>query len=351
MKILIKSTKNLSNYYVHAYETWKIALSKFCNVYYYGDGYNNFMGWDVEDSVIYNKLGIQPDIELWCGGPGNKKPQYINSQHILKNPNKNIPKLILITDYWEAVRDCPLSKWKEREKELQNMGVIGYFSFYSQARDWYKNVVNTIMPHFICFPYVYDDNFMLFNNLERKWDLNNQGQASGSYPFRQYIRNILPNTKINYFIEEGNHHYKILNKESDPLEKYFHGGTPVSNFAKLLNSCWITMTCGYTKYTHNKNNLKLADEDLFLAKYPQTLASNSVLFCPPITSNHIQPIIDGKHYISIDKNNVLDKFKYYLKNKNELIIIANAAKIWVKDNCSSNIVGNRFKCDLEKIIK
>jgi ribosomal protein L33 len=55
LNIVIKCTKCLDKYYVHAYETWKMGLSKFCNLINYGEGYDNFMGWNVTDSDIYIK--------------------------------------------------------------------------------------------------------------------------------------------------------------------------------------------------------------------------------------------------------------------------------------------------------
>lgn len=347
MNVLIKSTKNLTNYYVHAYETWKKALSKFANVKYYGEGYPGFIGWNVDDQDVYKELNFIPDIELWCGGPGNPKPQYISDQFILKNPNKNIPKLILLCDYWEVMRDCSVSSWLKREEELSEMGVTGYFSFYSQSYPWMKKNVNTIFEKHIEFPYVYDECFSDFNE-EKKWDINNQGAANFDYPFRLHVRKKLFDNNFNVFATTTTHHqYKLLNSDLDPLENIFHGGDPVSNFSKLLNSCWITITDGYSLYSRNRIAFGMEDSDLFLAKYPQTLASNSVLFCPEIKSDHISEIKDEYHYVKISPDNFMEKIKHYLNNKNELKKISSQANEWAKENCHPDIVGKRISKDLK----
>ena len=183
MKILIKSTINLANFYVHAYETWKLALGQYADVKCYGEGYDGFLGWDVDDAALYDALEFYPDIELWCGGPGNSKPQYIDSNFILNNPVKMIPKLILIADYWEIKRDASFARWRKREKELQSMGVVGYFSYYAQAEPWLKNIARSSMEQFISFSYIYDDIFAQLQ-LEKQWDVCAQGGANSEYPFR-----------------------------------------------------------------------------------------------------------------------------------------------------------------------
>lgn len=350
MKILIKSTKNLTDYYVHAYETWKKALSLFADVRYYGEGYDNFLGWDVSDEDIYDKLDFVPEVELWCGGPGNKKPQYISNDFILQKPNKKIPKFILLCDYWEIIRDCDINSWKRRETELSDMGVVGYFSFYSQSYDWMVKVCNTIFKKHFDFPYIYDEKFSI-QNQEKKWDINNQGCADFNYPFRHFVRQKIKTSDFNLFVTDGtNHQYKILDKKQDPLELFFGGGDPVTNFSRLLNSCWITITDGFSLYSPHKEKWRLENSDLFLAKYPQTLSSSSVLFCPHITSSHIDELIDGYHYVSIDPNNFLDKIEYYLSNKDQLKSISKNANKWAKDNCSTHIVGQRILTQIKENI-
>jgi len=351
MKVLIKSTRNLTNYYVHAYETWKKALEEFVEVRYYGEGYDNFLGWEKTDQEVYEHMGFTPDIELWCGGPGNKKPQYIDDKHILRKSNKNIPKLILLCDYWEIVRDSSVSEWHKREEELKNMGVVGYFSFYSQTEKWMQKIAKTKMTEFITFPYIYDDAFDSYF-LDKKWDVNNQGVSNGGYPFRQKVRSgLLADKTIKTFVVEKDHHYKMLDKNSDPLESYFHGGNPVDNFAKLLNSCWITITDGYAKYCPKKSEWNLDGTDMFLAKYPQVFASNSVLFCPEITSDHIDGLIDGFHYVAVNEGNFIDKIKYYLNDKSKLIEVSDNASDWVLRNCSKEVVGLRVQNSLKEILK
>jgi hypothetical protein len=350
MKVLIKSTRNLTNYYVHAYETWKKALAGVEDVRCYGEGYPNFIGWEKTDEEVYKALDFTPDVELWCGGPGNKKPQYVNDQFILRSPNPKVPKLILLCDYWEIVRDLSISSWHNREIELSKMGVVGYFSFYAQAKDWMENVVSTKMNKFLLFPYVFDDAFKS-HTLDKKWDVNNQGVSNHDYPLRQKIRKSLTEDgSIKTFVIEKDHHYKTLDANSDPLEKYFHGGDAVNNFAKLLNSCWITITDGYTMNCPSRAGWKLDGTDLFLAKYPQTLASNSVLFCPPIKGSCTDHIEDGVHYVAIDGSNYMKKIKYFLSNKEKLLEISENATIWAEKNCSKEAVGERLKRDLPGVI-
>ena len=350
MNILIKCTQNLTHYYVHAYETWKNAIKPFANVKCYGSGYPNFIGWDVSDRDVYDELGFTPDIELWCGGPGNPKPQYISNDFILKNPNKEIPKLILLCDYWDVARSCSLGSWINREKELADMGVVGYFSFYSQSYEWMKRIANTMFEKHFDFPYVYDDLFL--EHEEKKWEINNQGNSDGGYPFRASVKNKLISSEFNIFsTPTTTHQYKLLDENTDPLEAVFHGGNPVANFSKLLNSCWITITDGYSLYSPDGAKLGMKKSDLFLAKYPQALASNSVLFCPEITSSHIPPLKDGVHYVKISPDDFMEKITYYLDNKSELEKISTAGTLWAKNNCDKDVVGQRIVKNIkEKIL-
>ena len=350
MKILINSTKNLTNYYVHAYETWKKALSLFADVRYYGEGYDNFLGWDVSDEDVYNKLDFTPDVELWCGGPGNKKPQYISNDFILKNPNKKIPKFILLCDYWEIIRDSNVNSWNRRELELSGMGIVGYFSFYPQSYNWMTKTCNTIFSKHFEFPYVYDERFST-QYQDKKWDINNQGCADLNYPFRHFVRQEIKRSGFNLFATDANNHqYKMLNKVQDPLELFFYGGDPVTNFSRLMNSCWITITDGFSLHSPCKEKWQLENSDLFLAKYPQALSSSSVLFCPKIKSSHIDELIDDYHYVSIDRNNFLEKIEYYLLNKDKLKIISKNANEWAKENCSASIVGKRILNQIKESI-
>lgn len=351
MKILIKSTINFANYYVHAYETWKLALSQFAQVKCYGDGYEGFLGWDVDDETVYNTLDFFPDIELWCGGPGNTKPQYIDDKCILNNPDKTVPKVVLLTDYWEIRRDTSVSRWRRREDELAEMGVVGYFSFYPQAEPWMRDVARSTMDHFITFPYIYDELFAQLRP-EKRWDVCNQGVANKAYPFRMKVKKmLLKSNSILTFSVENLNRYQILDQKTDPLEDYFHGGSPAKNFAHLLNSCWITITDGYTKHVPNKWRYKLDGTDLFNARFPQTLASQSVLFCPKITSDHVNELVDGIHYVEVDKKDFIERIKYYLYNRDVLEEISRNANAWATDNCSSRVVGDRLNRALGNIIE
>ena len=187
LNVLIISTHNQSTYYVHAYETWKKSLHTYCNVCYYGEGYPNFIGWDTTYDDVYKTLNFTPDIELWCGGKGNTKPQYINDNKILKNITKykTIPKLILICDYWEIIRNSTLEAYGKRERILKSYGVVGYFSFYSQAEKWIRHIVKTSFNIFITFPYTYDKLFATFRDVAYDYDINLQWCYKG-YPFRSF---------------------------------------------------------------------------------------------------------------------------------------------------------------------
>ena len=97
---------------------------------------------------------------------------------------------------------------------------------------------------------------------------------------------------------------------------------------------------GYTKYITNiEKRFKLDGTDLFNARYPQVLASKSVLFSPIIESTHIEPLIDGTHYVCIDEHNFQQKIDFYLSNPELLDNIVINANNWALKNCSGNIVG------------
>lgn len=347
MKVLIKSTINHENYYVHAYETWKKALSKFCDIKCYGNGYPDFIGYNVSDSDIYKKLNFKPDIELWVGGPGNKKPQYINSEYI-SEPIKDVPKVILLTDYWEIVRDSTIEKWQEREKELEEMGVVGYFSFYSQTEKWMREIIKTRFINFFSFPYVAGEEYSKHRNNDKKWDINLQFYYKG-YPFRtKLFYYYIDQEKYSIFHINKNHYYKMADKNNDCLYEFFHKDTPSENFSMLLNSCRITLCDGYTKYCNQYN---LDGTDLFNSRYPQVLMSSSVLFCPKIESTHIERLIDGVHYVDIDENNFSEKVEYYLSNLDKLKEISKNANEWAERNCSYDVVGKRIFHNLSNILK
>ena len=344
INVLIISTYNQSTYYVHAYETWKKSLENYCNVCYYGEGYPNFVGWDVTYDDVYDLLKFTPDIELWCGGKGNTKPQYINDNKILKNVEKykTIPKLILICDYWEIIRDSTLERYRDREIILKSFGVIGYFTFYSQVEEWLKTVVKTNFNTIITFPYTYDNLFTTFRNIEYKYDINLQWCYKG-YPFRTLVHQKLINsTKYKIFNSEFLQ-YQDCSGNKDILYDYFKHENPVANFANLLNTSRITIADGYTKYITNvEKSFKLDGTDLFNARYPQVLSSKSVLFSPIIESTHVEKLIDGVHYVCIDHNNFLQKIGFYLNNSHLLDDIVINANKWALENCSNKVVGRRL---------
>lgn len=350
MKVLIKSLRNLDTYYVHAYETWKKALAKVADVSMYGEGYPGFKGWEVDDAEIYDALG-RPDIEIWAGGPGIGKPPYNSDEFILKNPEVCVPKLILFIDYWEVVRNLTPEKWRLREEQLKKKGVVGYMSFYSQFPEWMKRVAQTTMEKFVIFPYIYDDSFAELSHLEKKWDVNAQLCLSKSYPFRNKVFSaIKSNRSLSVFNIDKMHQYKDLRGSADPLQSFFGAGTPSKNYASLVNSCKITIACGYTKHAPQGPRWGFNGEDLFLARYPQTLASSGVLFCPKITSTHIEDIIDGEHYVSIDAKNASGKIASLLANDDERNRIAKNATEWARRNCSSDKVANMILENLRSII-
>jgi len=350
LNVLIISTHNQSTYYVHAYETWKNSLNKYCNVRYYGEGYPNFIGWDATYDDVYKQLNFIPDIELWCGGKGNTKPQYIDNKKILKNITKykRIPKLILICDYWEIIRDSTIEVYKKRENILKSFGVVGYFSFYSQVETWMKNIIKSTFNTFITFPYVYDNLFTTFRNVDYVYDINLQWCYKG-YPFRTLVHKKLINNKKYKIFNAEFTQYQDCNGDKDILYNYFKHKNPVANFANLLNVSRITIADGYTKYITNVHKTyKLDGTDLFNARYPQVLSSKSVLFSPLIESTHIEPLKDGIHYVCIDENNFQQKIDYYLNNPQLLDnIIVNANK-WALENCSDNKVGLRLFNELNK---
>ena len=355
MKILIKSTTNLSSYYVHAYETWRDALALEADVVCYGDGYENFLGWKISDGEIYEHLGFCPDIELWCGGPGNPKPQYISNEHIASHPIPHIPKLILLTDFWEIARDSSPATWLERERELRLHGVVGYFSFYCQAQEWMRHYVRSTFGHYVEFPYAADPAFFIHDQ-GHKWDINLQLCLNACYPFRNKVFNHISLSSardgISFFREtnNGSHEYKNIPGDNDPLNRFFHGGVPSLNYARLVNSCKITIADGYTKYCSGKHDWGLPDEDLFLARYSQTLASSSTLFCPLITSSHIDPLVPDVHYVSINEDDFYDKILYYLSHQDELSSISKNANKWAQHNCSGAAVAEKIQASLKKVI-
>ena len=112
------------------------------------------------------------------------------------------------------------------------------------------------------------------------------------------------------------------------------------------------MADGYTKYiSESKKDFKLDGTDLFNARYPQVLASKSVLFCPIIESDHIDKITDGVHYVCVDENNFVEKIDYYLSNPHLLDKIVVNANKWVSKNCSGDVVSKRLLKDFTNVIQ
>jgi hypothetical protein len=241
-------------------------------------------------------------------------------------------------------------KWRERELELENMGVIGFISFYSQAIEYLKSHVKTRFKYFVEFPYVFDDSF-LPDDSETKWDINLQYYHNG-YPFRRKVLDTLLNKKDKYniFHIDKSQHYRMIEGNNDPLNSYFRTNHPAKNFAKLLNSSLITIADGYTKYSPNSKYWNLSDSDLFNARYPQALASQTVLFCPEITSTHIEPLIDGVHYVKVDIDNFVDKIDRYINDKDKLKTISKNATEWAIRNCSKDVVGKRLIDSFKQIL-
>lgn len=352
MLVLTKTTQCLENYYVHAYEAWKHALESLpdVEVVNYGDGYPGFMGWNVSDARIYENIGRIPDVELWCGGPGNKKPQYIDGAHIT-TPLPEVPKLILLTDFWEIVRDCNVARWRQREAQLAAMGVVGYFSFYSQSQEWMKRVVGTRFRHFVEFPYVADERFFAPSNAKREWDVNLQMCINANYPFRSRCAAVvqgLPGVKC-FRLQKGQL-YKHIPGDKDPLNALFGAGDPTGNYAELLKRCKATVTDGYTAYSPQRGSWKLTSSDLFLARFSQTLASGCLLMCPTVSSTHIGPLVDGEHYVAINADNVAKKVMHYLKNEDERTRIAGAGREWALRNVSPGVVARSIVDQLLEIV-
>jgi len=349
MLVLTKTTQCLENYYVHAYEAWKHALEAEADVVNYGAGYEGFMGWNVSDAELYDKMGCKPDIELWCGGPGNRKPQYIDSVHITK-PDPSVPKLILLTDFWEIVRDCNIQKWKKREDELAAMGVVGYFSFYSQTKEWMQRVVKTRFRHFVEFPYVADERFFVESDVEKRWDVNLQMCINTNYPFRMKCGALLASAGgLKCFRLQKGQLYKQIPGDKDPLNELFGAGDPTGNYAELLKRCMITVTDGYAAYSPQRAAWHMLNSDLFLARFAQTLASGCLLMCPTVSSTHIEPLVDGKHYVAINTGSVIEKVRYYLAHSDERDKVSKTGREWALRNVSAAVVAASIVKQLKEI--
>lgn len=195
-----------------------------------------------------------------------------------------IPFGIIIHDlHWEV---------KKRRKFIEESNVKYIFSIYRDAfiRRFpeYKERMYWL-PHFFN-PAIFKD-----YGLDREIDYLLLGKVEWYYPLRKKIVRMM--NRIPGFVYRKHPGYRNISEDE---ENAFVG----ESYAREINRAKVFFTCD--------SNLHYP-----IIKYYEVLACRTLLLAPALKELMDLGFIPGKHFVEINKDNFLEKAKYYLEHEEE----------------------------------
>jgi len=238
------------------------------------------------------------------GEPLDKKivERYKISDSLKKFPldmNKvKIPKILVMSDFWHSTK-------REWRKVILKNDFAGIFStmcppfcdkkifdqyFDPDIQSYFHPLSTAINSEtFRDYGFPKEHDVMLFGRL-----------GDFFYPLRTHFDRVLrEQANIKYF-NKGNPPYKFY--ENDEVA----GDIPIrKNYARSINQSRIFLTC-CTRYK------------VPLAKLFEVMACKSLLMCDRPAGAELLGLVNGETFIEVNKENFLEKIRYYLKREDEL---------------------------------
>lgn len=289
MKILFEG-ECLKDYLAKCHEAFRTGLRSIFDTRMYGKGYEGY------DPSITNYSEIIKKVFK------NEKPDLIvtvfDSEYALCKikfnydgmDKINIPKAIVLSDYWNLARNYKY----EFEKEVIENNVDFIISLFPQPLKIWEDTL--IKDRFIYVPFTFDPKIFNAWDSEKCYDVG--FLAAGTYDY------------TDFYPERYKIHHKLLENKNikylwakHPGWNVFNNEHPLvgENFSKAINSCKIFVTTG-GKY-HN------AQPKIF-----EALASKTLVMSDRVLGEEFIGLKNNVNYVLINEDNVIEKINYYLEN-------------------------------------
>lgn len=259
---------------------------------------------------ILNLIKFKPDFILLNDMRPTRCPKILGLSRL------NIPFGIIMHDLHYKPND--------RIKFVRNNNVKYIFSIYRdefyRRFPMYKNKMHWL-PHFV--------NTEIFKDYKSPKTINYlmMGALTSSYPLRPRILSVMRS-------EPGFVYHKHPGYRNIVNPNEFAGET----YAKEINKSKIFLTDG-TIYHYP------------VMKYYEVLACNTLLLAPASKELFDLGFIPDKHFVTIDKQNFLEKARYYLSHENKRIEISQNGFNMVRTKHSAEHRALQFIQKIEEILK
>lgn len=293
------------------------AIQSSCETKVYGPGWEGYSTTDLSEIIKKLYGNEKPDI-IYSYFTPNEKVRDVYMKHYKIHPSlqyfptgfdkTNITKIFALSDFWAR-------KPEQYSKDLYNSGFSYCFCCfappYSNPKDFYsffdKNIQSQIK--FIGYPRCVDSNCFKNYGLNKKYDVITVGAMWHFYSFRMMM-----------------HHYMEKNASSIGIKyhNYPHCGTDFSHtdfvrdvYAKAINESKMLLSCGGRYHlAFNKIFESMGCKTLYVGEKPY--------------GEEELGLKDEYNYIAVDKENFIDKIKFYINNETELNkIVDNAQKTFL----------------------
>jgi hypothetical protein len=286
-----------------------------CQTTIYGPGWDNYKHTDI--STIIDQVYVEdvPDI-IYSYFTSNEKvgDVYINHYKIPENlwyfpcgmdkltngKYKNIKRVFVVSDFWAR---SP-AKWKS---DMKNSNFQYCFSCFtpplSKKEDFFAFMSPKIMgnPEYVSLPRCVDKECFKDYGQAKEQDIITVGSMCNFYPLRRHIHYALSN-----YCDGKNIVYK----------NYPHCGTDWSHtgfvrdkYAQAINKSLALASCGGRYH-------------LYFNKIFEAWGCNTAYIGEePVGADYIN-MKDGFNYVSVAKDNLIEKVQYYMDHKDELKKIA-----------------------------
>ena len=327
MKLLIIAV-NLESWMYNTQELERKAICDHADVEFYGPGYR-FNSCHIPDIIkeVYGES--EPDFILYYITHSSIPQAFMDFHKVPKNLSRftgfsetKIPKIFWCNDLWNH------ASWK------------------NFAIDNFDHVLSTCQrplgPDSLCifdntrldgkvYPWLKAiDTDLFFNeDVDKKHDVILTGASDSFYPLRSHFHNVLSREQnLNYF-KPPFPNYKFN------ADKSYTG----KNYVRLLNESKIHIT--------DSGRYNCVGP---VAKYFEIMSTNCLLMAVDPLGSELTHLKDGYNFVSVNKNNFLDKIKYYLENEDERDIIVKRANDTIKKYHSVDVRAKKLT-NLLKIIK
>lgn len=292
----------------------KNQLAKMEKVVFSGPGYPKFPffgRWDVPKTIRRVYASGNPDVIVIDHVWGVSR-RWKNLAEI------EIPKAFIVSDSHHEPS-------KKMEYIRQNKIDLALFVCKFSIKQ-FKDGINCSVGW---LPWSVDTRVFRDYGFERKYDVSSLGAVSPYYPLRQRIQEVLPNTAgINFFTKKRPREWNL-----NPEKHLFR-----ENYAKVLA----------------QSKISIFDTSILnypVAKFVEAMACNTLVMAPmPFDGEdlHFEP---GFNFVEINKENFLEKIRYYLRHENERREIARQGCETVKKYHTVTIRAKQLADYLKNIIE